>query len=417
MKTALRQLRDAFWGLSTEIWILSAVSLINRFGTTVVAFLTIYLTNALKMSIADAGFVMSSFGVGTLFGQYSGGKATDIVGFRRVQIVSLTAHGIFLLVAMQLRDFWSLSAALFVCGFFADAFRPANAVAIQYYSDDASRTRAFSLMRVGVNLSIGLGLVLGGFLANIQWSYLFLVDAVTCFAAAIMLIIYLKPPAKKAENTPQISENTPPLMLSASSSRRHDSIARKSPYKDPHLLAFVFLTFIGALVFMQIVYAAPKFFEEKYHWGAWQLGLISALNCFIVTFVELPLVMRYDNKKSKLWLIQIGVACYAVSYIFLFFPLSGAWLWAISYMFFISIGEILVMPFSTSWVSLYAKTGNRGENMALYGIAYSTNNIFAPIFATQIITHAGFDTLWTVLIAFSIVAIIGFRWLERYEAA
>lgn len=69
--------KNAFSGISKEVWLLALVSLINRSGTMVVPFLTIYLKNKMGFSYLETGIIMSVFGVGSLAGTYSGGKLTD----------------------------------------------------------------------------------------------------------------------------------------------------------------------------------------------------------------------------------------------------------------------------------------------------------------------------------------------------
>jgi hypothetical protein len=51
--------KQAFSGLSRATWLLSSVMLVNRSGTMVFPFMTIYLTSpAMGYSIAQAGFVL-----------------------------------------------------------------------------------------------------------------------------------------------------------------------------------------------------------------------------------------------------------------------------------------------------------------------------------------------------------------------
>ena len=81
---------------------------------------------------------------------------------------------------------------MFLNGMASEAFRPANSVAIRTHSDAETRTRSLSLMRVAVNLAISFALIVGGILASMGWSWLFIVDGLTCFGAALILRIYLK---------------------------------------------------------------------------------------------------------------------------------------------------------------------------------------------------------------------------------
>lgn len=60
--------RNAYGGLSKGSWLLALVMLINRSGTMVVPFLTVYLTQNLHFSVSQAGIIMGLFGFGPCLG-------------------------------------------------------------------------------------------------------------------------------------------------------------------------------------------------------------------------------------------------------------------------------------------------------------------------------------------------------------
>src|SRR5471030_2986973 len=99
MFTSFIQLyQQAFKGLSRNSWFLSIVMLINRSGTMVVAFMTVYCIKQLHFSVEQAGIVMTVFGAGSICGGFFGGKITDKVGFYDLQVVALISGGILFIV-------------------------------------------------------------------------------------------------------------------------------------------------------------------------------------------------------------------------------------------------------------------------------------------------------------------------------
>ena len=54
--------RDAYAGLSTEVWVISIALLINRCGSMVAAFLTLYLTQRLGFTMLESGAIFSVYG-------------------------------------------------------------------------------------------------------------------------------------------------------------------------------------------------------------------------------------------------------------------------------------------------------------------------------------------------------------------
>jgi predicted MFS family arabinose efflux permease len=159
-------LKNAYGGLSPKIWLLALVMLINRAGTMVVAFMTVYTTQKLHFSIENAGFVMMSFGFGAILGSYLGGKLTDIFGYFFVQFGSLFIGGLLFFVVAEIQTFELLCVATFILSAFGEAYRPANSVSIAHLSTPETFTRSISLVRLAINLGWAVGPVLGGFFAT-----------------------------------------------------------------------------------------------------------------------------------------------------------------------------------------------------------------------------------------------------------
>ena len=378
----------------------------------VICFMTLYLTQHLHFGIREAGYITGFYGLGSIVGQYLGGYLTDRIGFHRVQWLALIFNGLILFIAVYIESFIAISVTMFLLSVTADAFRPANQIAIRTHSDEATRTRAFSLMRVSINLAIGLALTIGGLLISFGWHWLFWADGITCFAAAIMLHFTLRnnrQPTKKEKEKTALQTQSPPSV----SESKKNNLTQKSAYRDKDFLIFTVLTFIGATVFMQLLWTVPLFFKEAYHWSEAKIGAVSAINATIVTLVEMPLIFQIENKRPKMWFVRLGIMLYGISYLALIVPNSWALGVAIFYMISISLGEILVMPFSTSWATLRAGDARQGQYMALYGIAYAITNISSPMLGTQIIAAFGYNTLWLVMSIMAAISWIGFYYLGQ----
>lgn len=392
--------RSSYLGIPRNIWFLAFVNLVNRMGGMVISFITIYLTQQLHFDIRQAGYVMGCFGVGAFAGAFLGGKLTDKIGYYQVQFWSLILNGLMLLLLMTVRDFWPMCGAVFTLSLVSELFRPANSVAIARYAEPETRTRSISLMRMAFNLGWTIAPALGGLLAALGWNWLFWVDGLTCIMAALLLRRLLPP--KPAVETPidDLKEKTPLKEISA--------------YRDRRFLAFVFLTAIGGMVFMQFMWTVPVFFKETYHWNEAQIGIMVALNGLIVFLVEMPLIFRIEGKRPGLQYVRLGLIMYAAAYLCFvtpMHPLSAALL----FITIISMGEIFVMPFSSNFMYKRAGKGNQGQYSALYTMSYSVANILAPLLGTQVIAAWGYHTLWYLLGVLSTLALGGFWWLERND--
>src|ERR1700761_2623851 len=180
--------KKAYSGLSRNSWYLCLVMFINRSGTMVIPFMTIYCTQKLHFTVEQTGIIMGLFGIGSLCGAFIGGKLTDKYGFYYVQVLGLVTGGLlFLLLGFQ-KTFLSVGICSFILNMCNDGFRPANSTAVAYYSTEQNRTRSNSLNRLAVNLGWAFGGFLGGTLAHIDYHLLFWVDGCTNIFAALMLL-------------------------------------------------------------------------------------------------------------------------------------------------------------------------------------------------------------------------------------
>ena len=79
IRNVLRLYRDAFAGLGRDVWLICVVLLVNRAGTMVLPFITLYLTEQRDLTVAMAGRMLSLYGLGAVAGAYIGGWLCDRV--------------------------------------------------------------------------------------------------------------------------------------------------------------------------------------------------------------------------------------------------------------------------------------------------------------------------------------------------
>ena len=65
LRTLIAAYRGAYAGLPREVWLLAGALLVNRAGTMVSPFLSLYLTRDLDLTAANAGLIIGCFGLGT----------------------------------------------------------------------------------------------------------------------------------------------------------------------------------------------------------------------------------------------------------------------------------------------------------------------------------------------------------------
>jgi predicted MFS family arabinose efflux permease len=390
----LNTYKSAYSGLSRSTWLLSVVMLINRSGTMVVPFMTIYL---IKMghSVQMAGLVMAFFGFGAFCGAYFGGRLTDKIGFYPVQLITLAGGGLMFFVLAQMKTFWLICLFTYVLAFINEAFRPANSTAIAFYSTPGNRTRSYALNRLAINIGWAVGSSLGGVLAHIDYSLLFYVDGVTNILAAILIWIFLKPVDQK-QDLPKDERSVMP----------------SSPYKDKVYLLFILLTIFFAACFFQVFNNLSAFFYEELHFSEPLIGFLLAINGVIIALFEMVLVYRLDGKRKNISYISFGIGIVGISFLMFNLPGMGPALAFIT-ISFLTFGEIFAMPFMNSfWISR-TQQGNRGQYAALFTMAWSAAQTFGPLGGSQLAGHFGFKWLWFSAGMICILVAIGMKRLKE----
>jgi len=91
--------------------------------------------------------------------------------------------------------------------------------------------------------------------------------------------------------------------------------------------------------------------------------------------------------------------------------LNQPWIWlSVVYTFFITLAEILAMPFMMSFVFSRPVAERQGQYMAMYSVAYGLAHIAAPILGLKWADEFGFSSLY-ILATFLSIAIAIIFWL------
>jgi predicted MFS family arabinose efflux permease len=327
-------------------------------------------------SVSAAGIVLACFGFGAFSGAFFGGRLTDKIGFYPVQIMTLIGGGIMFFVLAQMKAYWLICMFTYILAFINEAFRPANSTAIAFYSKPENRTRSYALNRLAINIGWAIGSGLGGVLSNINFKYLFYVDGVTNIAAAILILLFLKPVHAREEAKANVHGGK-----------------TASPYNDKTYILFVFFTMLFALCFFQIFTNLSPFFFKELHFSKPLIGFLLAINGVIIAVIEMVLIYKLDGKRRNLDFISFGIALVGISFMMLNIPGIGPGL-AFCILSLLTIGEIFSMPFMNSFWIARTSPDNRGQYAALYTMAWSAAQTLGPLSGSQVADHFGFKWLW-----------------------
>lgn len=353
----------------------------------VLPFLTKYMYEDLEFSYAQVGTVMVWFGLGSAIGSWLGGRLSDKIGFYKIMIASMFTSGLLFFVLQYARTFEQLCAGMFTIMVIADMFRPAMFVSIGTYAKPENRVRAFTLVRLAVNLGFAAGPALGGWIiVGIGYQGLFWVDGSTCILSVLLFALLVKEKKKVALEAHEIESKPVPSVL-----------------KDRIFLIFLIASFLVSMVFFQILTTLPLYHFQRYGLTEVQTGLLLTFNGLLVFLFEMPIVGYCERKKiDKLKPFLLGAICMVLGFIVL---LPQGWAGVLLFnIVFLSFGEIFAFPFSNAFAQQRAPKNRVGLYMGLFTMMFSLAHMVNAKLGMAIVARFGYAGNWMAMAGFGLVA-------------
>lgn len=387
----LRVYREAFSGLSKDLWILGITALVNRSGTMVLPFMSLYLTAERGLSVGAAGRLVAVYGAGAVCGAYLGGVLSDRIGAVQTQQLSLVAGGAGFLVMGSIRQPWLLALTLFIVAVLVEAFRPAVMAAFAERAPGELKPKAFAFLRLTVNLGVGIGAAVGGTLAVYGYQWLFIGDALTCFVGALLLL--------KVSTV----SHTPDERLPATPAR--------SPFHDVPFLCLLVLVVLMASALFQIFSTLPLYLREHVGFQESTIGRLLALNALLIVLFEMVLI-HLVARQDRMAVVGLGAFLLCAGYALMPYN-SATWYLALTVVVW-TFGEMLSLPILNVIVAERAGASVQGKYMGLYTMAYAVAFIVAPIAGTYTYDRFGPLLLWHAIGVVGIGLSLGSAVLRPY---
>ena len=170
-------------GLPRTFWYLWTGALINRLGAFVYTFLALYLTRGAPLHRRRSGRRHRVVGHRRLRRRVPSAASSPIsVGRRRTMLLGVHASAAAMVHLGPGALGWHIAVATALLGFCGNLFRPAMHATVADVVPPADRTRAYGYLYWAVNLGFAGAAMLGGFMAERNFTLLFVADAATTLA-------------------------------------------------------------------------------------------------------------------------------------------------------------------------------------------------------------------------------------------
>ncbi|HSL89428.1 MAG TPA: MFS transporter [Ignavibacteriaceae bacterium] len=376
-------------GLPRDMWVLFYTTLINRSGTMVIPFLVLYLTQKIGVSASEAGVGLLVYGIGAFISAPLTGRLADKIGALKVMKISLVGTSAVMLIYGFITNYYLILVFSFILSVINEAFRPANLSLISEIVTPAQRRISFALNRLGINIGMSIGPVVGGFLILIDYHFLFYVNAFASLAAGIYLIV--TPWTSLSESESTIEEISSQTKLNA------------SVLGDRKYLFFLFAIIPANLVFFQHLGGVPLYIVDELGYSTAAFGLLSAINTVIIIIAEVPLNNMMSNMSYArsmfigALLAAIGFGAMAVAR-----DITPLIITIIIWTF----GEMIFFPVTAAYASEIAPAKKRGEYMGYFQMTFSFAFSAGPWLGTVVYEKYGSVILWSGALVMGLVTAV-----------
>lgn len=379
---------DNYKGLPREIYIITLCKFINRLGFFVFAFLTLFLTKKMGLSVAKAGYYTMLTGIVQVPGTIIGGFLSDKIGRKRLLVTFQFLAGLTLLPCAWLGNSMMIPKLLIISSGFNGVASPVSSAMVTDLTTPENRKQCFSLLYLGANLGIAFGTFLAGVLFYSHTKWLFIGDFLTTAISVALVVIYIK------ETKPSEEE------MNSMDKESDESIDKGNAFvamaKRPILFSFVLVSSIFSFIYAQHAMALPLQLTGIYgeNLGSKLYGIIMPINALVVV-IATPFVTIMTKKIKPILNISIGGLLYAIGF--------GAIYFAKDFSFFVittiiwTMGEVVIAIYNGVYVANHTPISHRGRFNSIIPLITGGGYVMSMRVMSSFIDKMGLKWVWSTL--------------------
>lgn len=370
-----------FWhDLPREGKLLLSVVVFEFIGTgLVLPFAVVYLHEGRHLSLSTTGLLLGLQPLVGLLVTAPLGGVIDRVGARVVAAGGLFCALIGELVLAFASNVVLAAIGLGLSGVAFGVSWPASQTLVAHVVPTEIRQRYFGVNFSLLNLGIGLGGIIGGFVIDIHdlWTFqvIYLADAASFIPSLFILLVALRHVRGRAE---------------------HDDEAGQGSYREvlqqPAMKTLLLLTFVAAFVgYAQLNNPMPAFATAISHVSTRALGFAFAANTFVIVALQLVVLRRIEGRRRTRVIVAMSLTWAAA---WLLLGASGLMpdTWGASVLVaacaaVFALGETLLQPTLPAITNDLTSHRLRGRTNAIGSVCFQLPAVIAAPIAGWLISH------------------------------
>ena len=388
---------DKLRQLPPGLFFLFAGTIITRMGAFVFAYLTIYLSEARGYGFDQVGLILSVGSLGLLAGNVCGGWLTDCWSRKRTLILALllNALGFAGLAGNYEAGCW-YAIFLFIGYAGSGMYTPAANTVVADLTRDDIRPFAYTVNYVCINFGMALGPLLGGILASISYTWIFVGDIATSLICATLIGFGV------AE-----TRNANEIQVQPSQPKQGSYV--KVWMRHPLVMIFCLSFFFLICPLMGLEYAVPLLVKSVFDSSLVNVGIIYTINATCILSISFVIEKLIRGRNEFLMMVVAG-GFWTSGLLILLFGFSITSLVVCTFVW--TIGEIIASILVPTFIAKRVAAAIKGRFMALNDIMRSLAGVLCPI---------GLGFVWTqhsvtaVIVVLTVLPAVGtFCYLTLY---
>ncbi|MEP3480997.1 MAG: MFS transporter [Fuerstiella sp.] len=397
-----------YWALPGTVKLLCVGSFINRAGSFVVLFLTIYVSQDLGYDKTFAANCFGVFGVGSFLASLVGGYLADRIGRKPIMLLGLFGGSAALVSLSFVQDRYGFMLNIFAFALLLDMYRPAASAMMSDVISDEQRPLAFGLLYIAFNLGFGVAAPIGGWLAEYSMQYLFWGDAITTSLFGLMIFVFLPETISLTRESEAAAEpafeTTDKQAAVRDTPAVHDPVGWKMTWKqisgDTDFLMLVTATLLTSLIFFQGFSTLPLTLKDI-GFSESEIGLLLSINGFLIVALQLP-ITAYLSRFERLAVILAGEVLIGIGFGATALGNSAVWIGLTIGVW--TIGEVLQAAFKQTLVVGFAPKAFRARYLGVFAMTHALGLMIGAPVGGQILERYGSTVLWTSCFATAMVS-------------
>lgn len=380
-----------------QFWLLFWGMLLSTIGSSMIwPFLMVYASERLSLPLTQTATLVTLNSTASLIMTFAAGQITDRAGRKIVMVISLLSNAVVYLFFSHAATYTQFAIVMVLLGASNPLYRVGADAMMADLIGPEKRADAYSILRMSNNAGIAIGPAVGGFLAAASPYLAFYIAATGLFLYGLLVLFFAR------ETLPQ-REAGPEVLVERWGG--YDRVIRDWPF----IITVINITF--GLITASLMWILLPVYATKVIGIPKQLyGFIPTTNALMVVLLQV-LITQWTKRHPPLRMIALGMFFYAIGVGSVALG-TGFWGFWMS-MVIITIGELIIVPTSSTYVANLAPADMRGRYMSIYGLTWSLSIGIGPLLGGFLSDNFGPPATWIGGLVIGLVSTVIFFVIER----